>query len=65
MEKYDWNRKGGSRTAEAMKAVSSAEERESILQRTIPKEVEYTLMGLQQRDSLYGYENKRVDFYEL
>lgn len=60
MEGYWWNSSNGSRTAEALKATASADEADAILNRTIPKEVKYTQMGLHQREALYGFQNVKV-----
>jgi len=60
MEGYGWNSSNGSRTAEALKATASADEADAILNRTIPKEVKYTQMGLHQREALYGFQNVKV-----
>jgi hypothetical protein len=60
MNIYPWSFSNGSRTTEALKATASADEADAILLRTIPKEIEYTKMGLHQRESLYGFQNVKV-----
>lgn len=60
VSKYDWATNNPSEMAEQLTATSKKNERDSILQRTIPQEMRLSLEWYRVRNSLFGLKNKKV-----
>lgn len=57
---YEWSKQSPSDMTEMMLATTAKQERDTIIRRTIPKQIEYTQKGFKVRGSVDGYVNKKV-----
>ena len=59
-EGYEWSHQSPSETTEALEAERARSERKTILQRTIPKQIQYTQRGFHVGNPDDGFVNKQV-----
>lgn len=59
-DEYDWGKESPSDMTEMMLATTAKQERDKILQRTIPKQIEYTQKGFHVGRPDDGYINKQI-----
>ncbi len=59
-EEYEWSHQSPSETTEALEAERARSERKTILQRTIPKQIQYTQRGFHVGCPDDGFVNKKI-----